>query len=225
MSKKPEARRITKSRPILTLEQRVDEALRIIGKVRGESDFATMHRMADINAVVDQMSRRLELWNQVKPAAAARQKRFAEEYGLALRKVIAFTEKTTPDFRAPPWPLHVSANHLGIDQELFDHEHLLRHLRLLHWICECWAKSKWGKSQPSAEDKRLAANGALLLCEKFGLPLSTTRKTGENTQASVFCRLAATLYGDPDANLQPCRAALAMRKAAGAAPSKKQAQK
>ena len=218
MNKKPEARRITKSRPILTLEQRVDEALRIIGKVGGESDFATMHRMADVNAVVDQMSRRLELWNQMKPAAAARQKRFAEEYGLALRKVIAFTEKTTPDFRAPPSPLHVSANHLGIDQELFDHEHLLRHLRLLHWICECWEKSKWGKSQPSAEDKRLAASGALFLCERFGLPLTTTRKTGENTRASVFCRLAATLYGDPDANLQPyCRTALATRKAAGAA--------
>lgn len=215
MSKKPEARRITKSRPILTLEQRVDEALRIIGKVREESDFATMHRMADVNAVVDQMNRRLELWNKMKPAAAAHQKRFAEDYGVALRKVIAFTEKTTPDFRAP-WPLHVSATPLGIDQELFDHEHLLRHLRLLHGICRSWGKSKWGKSQPSAEDKRLAANGALLLCEKFGLPLTTTRKTGENTQASVFCRLAATLYGDPDANLQPyCRAALAKRKAAG----------
>jgi hypothetical protein len=215
MSKKPEARRITKSRPILTLEQREDEALRIIAKVREESDFATMHRMADVNAVVDQMSRRLKQWNEMKPAAAAHQKRFAEEYGVALRKVIAFTEKTTPDFCAP-WPLHVSARHLGIDQELFDHKHLLRHLRLLHGICRSWEKSKWGKSQPSAQDKRLAAHGALFLCEKFGLPLTTTRKTGENTQASVFCRLAATLYGDPDANLQPyCRAALAKRKAAG----------
>jgi hypothetical protein len=224
MSKKPEPRRIRKSRPILTLEQREDAALRIIGTVRGESDFAALHRMADVNAVVDQMSRRLEQSNQMKPAAAARQKRFAEGYGLALRKVIAFMEKTTPDFRAPPLP--VSASHLGIDKELFDHEHLLRHLRLLHWICECWEKSRWGKSQPSAEDKRFAAKDALLLCEKFGLPLTTTRKTGENTQASVFCRLAATLYGDPDANLQPyCRAALAMRKAAGAAPSKNQAQK
>ena len=86
MSKKPEARRITKSRPILTLEQRVDEALRIIGKVREESDFATMHRMADVNAVVDQMNRRLELWNKMKPAAAAHQKRFAEDYGVALRE-------------------------------------------------------------------------------------------------------------------------------------------
>ena len=79
---------------------------------------------------------------------------------MALRKVIAFTEKTTPDFRAP-WPLRVSARHLGIDQELFDHKHLLRHLRLLHGICRSWEKSKWGKSQPSAQDKRLAAPDGL----------------------------------------------------------------
>ena len=129
---------------------------------------------------------------------------------MALRKVIAFTQKTTPDFRAP-WPLHVSSTRLGIDPEFVrPRTFVTPHLRLLHGICRTWEKSKWGKSQPSAQDKRLAAHGALLLCEKFGLPLTTTRKTGENTRASVFCRLAATLYGDPDANLQPyCRAALA----------------
>jgi hypothetical protein len=40
---------------------------------------------------------------------------------------------------------------------------LLRHLKLLHAICESWENSKLGKPKPSAYEKRLAAEAALHL--------------------------------------------------------------
>ena len=69
------------------------------------------------------------------------------------------TRRTSTDFRA--LPMQVSAPQLGIDRELFDHEHLLRHLKLLNAICESWEKSKLGKPKPNADEKRLAAQAAL----------------------------------------------------------------
>ena len=71
---------------------------------------------------------------------------------------------------------------------------------------------KPGKPKPDAYAKRMAALSAAYLCETFGIPLKTTRatirKTGEETKASVFCRLAAVLHGDESANMQPyCREA------------------
>jgi hypothetical protein len=111
------------------------------------------------------------------------------------------TRRAPTDFHALPL-MHINASQLGIDGEVFDHEHLLRHLGLLHAICESWEQSKLGKPKPDASEKRLAAEATLHLLEMYKINPITT-KTG------VFCKLAAVLYGDKGADLQyHCRAAL-----------------
>ena len=78
----------------------------------------------------------------------------------------------------------------------------MRHLELLHAICESWEKSKLGEPKPDAYEKRLAAKAALHLLKMHDIDPTTT-KTG------AFCKLAAVLYGDKGADLQHhCRAAL-----------------
>ena len=51
------------------------------------------------------------------------------------------------------------------------------------------------KPKPDAIKKRLAADYALDLCERFGVK-TTTARTGK------FCLVAAALLGDPDVDLQ-----------------------
>ena len=89
--------------------------------------------------------------------------------------------------------------------QVFDHEHFLRHLGLLVWICEEWEKSKLGKPKPNADEKQQAAVAALYLLKKNNIDPTKT-KTG------IFCKLAAVLYGDKSADLQHhCRAVLSRR--------------
>ena len=111
------------------------------------------------------------------------------------------TKNTSTDFR--PWPgIQYNLKELGIDKVVFDHEHFLRHLGLLVWICKKWEKSKLSKPKPSADEKRLAAMAALRLLRTHDIDPTTT-KTG------AFCKLAAVLYGDKSADLQHhCRAVL-----------------
>ena len=81
---------------------------------------------------------------------------------------------------------------LGIDQTIY----MLGHYK------------KWPRTTKTAYARLMAALSAARLCERFGIELTTTRKTGENTQASKFCRLAAVLSGDERTNMQPyCREA------------------
>jgi hypothetical protein len=175
-----------------TANQIVDAAVKIIG---GRA------RRADIEVIVDRMVRQCERSKRTRSRESKSQKLFARQYGAALRKLITMTKKAPTDFRV--WPLlHVSAPQLGIDKEVFDHAHLLRHLELLSAICESWEKSKLGKPKPSADDKRLAAEAALHLLKIHDVS-ATTSKTG------AFCKLAAVLYGDKRADLQHhCRAVL-----------------
>ena len=186
------ARRRIPSVRRLTRRQIVDAAAKIIGGGRV--------RRADVEATVDKMSKMCERSKRTRSRESKKQKQFAKQYGAALRKFITMTRKTSNDFRAPPMP--VSAPHLGIDKEVFNHEHLLRHLRLLNWISDGWEKSKLGKPKPNAEEKRLAAEAALHLLRTHKIDATTT-KTGD------FCKLAAALYGDTSADLQHhCQAAL-----------------
>jgi hypothetical protein len=112
---------------------------------------------------VEKMSKLCELSKRTRSSESKNQKQFAKKYSAALRKVITMTRKAPTDFRPPQPLLRVSAPQLGIDNEVFDHEHLLRHLKLLHAICESWEKSKLGKPKPDAYEKRLAADAALHL--------------------------------------------------------------
>jgi hypothetical protein len=186
-------RRRSTSERRLTRDQIVDAAVKIIGE--------GIARRADVQAIVEKMTKMCERWRRTRSRESKSQKHFAKQYSLALRKVIAMTRTAPTDFRALP-SFHISAPHLGIDKERFDHEHLLRHLKLLNAICESWEKSKLGKPKPDAYEKRLAAEAALHLLKlhKIG---PTTTKTG------AFCKLAAVLYGDQGDDLQHhCRAAL-----------------
>ena len=177
----------------LTRNQIVDAAVKIIGEGRA--------RRADIQAIVEKMSKMCERSKRTRLRNSKNQKQFAKQYGAALRKVIAMTRNAPTDLRAPPL-LQVSVPQLGIDKEVFDHEHLLRHLKLLSAISESWEKSKLGRPKPDAYEKRLAAEAALHLLKTHDIDPTTT-KTG------AFCKLAAMLYGDKSADLQHhCRAAL-----------------
>jgi hypothetical protein len=175
-----------------TPNQIVDAAVKIIG---GRA------RRADIEVIVDRMIRQCERSKRTRSRESKSQKQFAKQYGAALRKLITMTKKAPTDFRA--WPFfQVSAPQIGIEKEVFDHAHLLRHLELLSAICESWEKSKLGKPKPFADDKRLAAEAALHLLNIHDQS-PTTSKTG------AFCKLAAVLHGDRRANLQHhCRAVL-----------------
>jgi hypothetical protein len=184
--------RITSERR-LTRDQIVDAAVKIIGEGRS--------RRADVQTIVDNMIKLCERSKRTRSRESKNQKQFARQYGAALRKVIAMTRRAPTDFRALPL-LKISAPQLNIINEVFDHEHLLRHLKLLHAICESWEKSKLGKPKPDAYEKRLAAGAALHLIKMHDVDPTTT-KTGE------FCKLAAVLYGDKTADLQHhCREAL-----------------
>ena len=133
-------RRRSTSERRLTQNQIVDAAVKIIGE--------GIARRADVQAIVEKMSKMCERWKRARSSKSKNQKQFAKQYGLALRKVIVMTDNAPTDFRAPS-PLPVSAPQLGIDKEWFDHERLLRHLKLLHLICEGWERSKLGSPSPT----------------------------------------------------------------------------
>jgi hypothetical protein len=96
----------------------------------------------------------VRLSKRTRSRESKKQKQFAKQYGAALRKVIAMTRNASTDLRVPPPAFQVSAPQLGIDEEVFDQEHLLRHLKLLYTICESWEKAKLGKPKPDAYEKR-----------------------------------------------------------------------
>jgi hypothetical protein len=79
-----------------------------------------------------------------------------------------------------------------------------------------------GIPKRDAHAKRSAAQSAKYLCETFGIPLRTTRKTKANKEASVFCQLAAVLFGDESADLQPyCRELVQAGQAVSANPGQR----
>jgi len=186
-------RRRSTSERRLTPEQIVDAAVKIIGK--------GIARRADVQAIVEKMSKMCELSKRTRSSVSKNQKQFARRYSLALRKVIAMTRHAPADLRLQSG-LPVSAPQLGIDREWFDHEYFLRHLKLLNLICESWEKSMLGKPKPDAHEKRLAADAARHLLKAHNIDPTTSKK-------GTFCTLAAVLYGDKSAGLQHhCRAAL-----------------
>ena len=177
----------------LTRNQIVDAAVKIIGEGRARRD--------DLQVIVDRMIKACERSESTRSRESKKQKQFARQYSAALRKVIAMTRRAPTDFRALPL-LKISAPQLNINNEVFDHEHLLRHLELLRAICESWEKSKLGKPKPDAYEKRLAAEAALHLIKMRDIEPTAT-KTG------TFCKLAAVLYGNKTSDLQHhCRKAL-----------------
>jgi hypothetical protein len=176
----------------LTRNEIVDAAVKIIGEDRVQR--------ANVEATVDRTRKLSEMTNRTRSSESKEQKRFAKQYSAALRKVITMTRKAPFHLRIQKG-LPLSVPQLGI-KEVFDHQHLLRHLEALNWICEAYEKSKLGKPKPSADEKRLAAEAALQLLKMHGIDPTTTKN-------GVLCALAAALYGDEKADLQHhCRGAL-----------------
>jgi hypothetical protein len=187
------ARHTIPSERNLTRGQVADAAAKIIGEGRVQR--------AEVEATVDKLNKMCERSKRMRSRESKDQKQFAKQYGAALRKVITLTRRASTDFRVFPG-MRISEPQLGIDNELFDHGHFLRHLRFLSAICDSWEKSKLGKPKPNAEEKRFAAEAALYLLKFHGM-VPTTTKTG------AFCRLAAVLYGDKSADLHyHCRVVL-----------------
>jgi hypothetical protein len=87
--------------------------------------------------------------------------------------------------------------------DFFEYEEWLVDLKRFRKGLEEIADLKLGQPKPStarSDLQREAAAAAAQLLEKHGLRPTATRKTSKQ-QVSVFCRLAAVLYGDPRADL------------------------
>ena len=106
----------------------------------------------------------------------------SKEDRLDRRRVFNSLRRLTPLLRnLKMWPL-------GLEKFRADVE---------HWVAvyEAELKRPARKPKPSAMDNQLAAEAAVHLCDEFGIEPSTTK-------AGPYCRLAAVLYGDGQADLQ-----------------------
>jgi hypothetical protein len=178
----------------LTQNQITDAAVKIIGN--------GIARRADVQAIVEKMSKMFERGKRARSRESKSQKQFAKQYGLALRKVIVMTNNAPTDFRAPS-PLPVSVPQLGIDKEWFDHERLLRHLKLLHLICEGWERSKLKKPRPDAYEKRLAAEAALHLLKLHKIDPTTQTRSQRRSPTQAAQTTGGTLQGRAKAFASP----------------------
>jgi hypothetical protein len=194
-------------------ERRIDEAIKILGQGVQRSE---------VKVVLDRMAKESENWKTIRFLESGRPKAYAKHYGAALDKVIARMEKAPAALRTPLGMGYIVPE-LGIGTEVVDKrgnrilvgevfpsdDELLRQLRVRRWYCQSWESSKLSQKQQkgAADDKRVAAWGALDLCNEHGIRPAKT-KNGR------FCRLAAALYGHPSANFLPhCQYVLKKREA------------
>ena len=84
-------RRKSTSERHLTRNQIVDAAVKIIGEGRA--------RRANVEAIVDNISKLCERSKRTRSRKSKNQKQFAKQYSAALRKVIAMTRNAPIDFR------------------------------------------------------------------------------------------------------------------------------
>jgi hypothetical protein len=214
-----EPRRAAKPESLLPRELRVNEVMKILGQGVQRSE---------VELVLDRMAKESEKWKTIRFLDSGRLKAFAKRYGAALGNVIALMEKAPAELCMPPGLGYIVPElgivpRLGIGTEVVDkrgnpipvgevflpNDVLLRQLRVLRLYCQSWESSKLSQKQQkgAADDKRVAAWGALDLCEKHGIRPTKT-KNGR------ICRLAAALYGHPTANFLPhCQWVLKKREA------------
>ena len=132
----------------------------------------------DIEGALYHMRQAVEATQRIRARQTKPTKRSMNQLIAALRKAVRPRDGLPEDARLA----------LGLERTLY-------HL-------EAYAKAQ-RKPKPDAIEKRLAADFALDLCERFGVR-ATTARTGK------YCRVAAALHGDPNADLQyHCAKALA----------------
>lgn len=152
---------------------------------------------AIVEAELFRLAERCDAQERNRTRGSKDSKRAIKQFGAALRKANSPKLGLPPDFR------------------------LLLRLDQMIYMFEAYEK-KAGIPKRDAYAKRMAALSAKYLCETFGIPLRTTRKTKANTSASVFCRLAAVLFGDERADLQHyCLELVKARQAGSANPGQK----
>jgi hypothetical protein len=198
----------------LPRERRVEEAMEILGK-------GVLQR-SDVELVLDRMEKESEKWRDIRSLESGSLKTSAKKRGAALDKVIDLMEEAPAALRTPLGIGYIGPE-LGIGEPLVDKRgnlmfegevfpsmnELLRHLRVVRRHYRSYESSKVSQKQKkaAADDKRVAAWGALKLCEMHGIRPTKT-KNGR------FCRLAAALYGHPSANFLPhCQGVLKEREA------------
>jgi hypothetical protein len=156
----------------LTREERIVETvLEIIGGATViEHGIKRKIDPLDIHGVLYHLREASLATERVRARLSKEAKRAINQLSAALRKANRRKEGLPEDIRLV----------LGLDR-------MIRHL------------AAYGKAhrepKPDAFRKRLAADYALDLCERFGVKITTTR-TGE------FCLVAAALFGAPNVDLQ-----------------------
>jgi hypothetical protein len=119
----------------------------------------------------------------------------------------AYAEPTL--IAAPELHAFMKKHAAATEPEWFYLTDLMRHLDLLQRVVDEWATARL-TTPKHAYAKRHATAAALLLCNVYGIPKTTTKATKTGTGgAGVFAKLAALLYGYESADLQPyCREVL-----------------
>jgi hypothetical protein len=108
-----------------------------------------------------------------------RNRRFAKQFNTRLRRITDLTRNAPPEW----W------TYAGIDRD-----QLLHHFKMLHTVSATIEATGADPPAPSAEPKKLAALTALTVCNGCGIE-------PRMTEGGKYFRIAAALYGDPEANL------------------------
>jgi hypothetical protein len=120
-----------------------------------------------------------------------KEKQAVRQFGIALRRLeIAFDNPELDQYLHAAFPL-----------DKFEFERWLTYCKEAANVPLPKSSTK-GKLRPATAAKRYAAKAAARLLKRHGLPVHVTRK-------GAYCRLAAVLYGDKDADMfEQCRSVL-----------------
>jgi hypothetical protein len=170
-------RRSPRRESLLSREQRIDGAMKLLGRGR-----------ADVEKIIDIVIERCERAKRLRTLESGPSKAYAARLRSQLGKTAAMVDRAPAVLRAL---LGLGYPDLGIEPD----DDLPLHLRWAQWRCGFVADQKL-TPKPDAGDLRRAAYSARLVCEAHGVKPVTTK-------SSIFCRLAAILHGDPDIDMQP----------------------
>jgi len=159
------------ARPLIREECIVETVLEIIGRATVIEDGVERQiGPHDIHGVLYHLREACLATQRLRARQSKPAKRAIKQLGTALRKANQSKGGVPEDIRLV----------LGLD-------------RMIHHLA-AYGKAQ-RKPKPDAIRKRLAADYALELCERFGVKITTAR-TGK------LCLVAAALFGDEDVDLQ-----------------------
>jgi hypothetical protein len=193
-----------KANPVATTDRRVAEVVAIIGRDKA--------RVEEIEHAIHHLDSKQQAWQWPPRPQNKRDQLIARSYGRAFARLekqlerrndagvlgrVLYREEGFDEWRAKLkyWRecFEVFGGKPQFAGSLFNHEDLTWRL---------------GRPKPSAEKfrrKHDAVAAAASILASHRLPLTATPKSS-STEASVFCRVAAVLFGDPRANLyHQCR--------------------